>query len=151
MRNTMRAGLAAVAVLGGLAISTLTGAGPSGAAPHRGATASQARFPFRGLTGGKPGTPASPLAGARMIAPGISRASSPITADGSTVLSVVVARDGQARLDELAPGSGHVRRSFPLAGPARPEARQDCTVLWASPSARKIITQCGQAQHLITG
>jgi len=106
---------------------------------------------IRGLTGGTPGTPASPLAGARMIAPGISRSSSQITADGSAVLSVVVARDGQARLDELAPGSGRVRRSFPLAGPARPKARQDCAVLWTSPSAHQIITQCGQVQRLITG
>jgi hypothetical protein len=106
---------------------------------------------IRGLAGGKPGTPASPLAGARMIAPGIARAGGQITAAGSAILSVVVARDGRARLDELAPGSGRVRRSIPLAGPARPEARQDCAVLWASPSGRKIITQCGRAQRLITG
>jgi len=106
---------------------------------------------IRGLTGGQPGTPASPLTGARMIAPGTARAGGQITADGSAVLSMVVARDGRARLDELAPGSGRVRRSFPLAGPARPEARQDCAVLWASPSGRKIFTQCGQVQRLITG
>ena len=86
-----------------------------------------------------------------MIAPGTARAGGQITADGSAVLSMVVARDGRARLDELAPGSGRVRRSFPLAGPARPEARQDCAVLWASPSGRKIFTQCGQVQRLITG
>ncbi|HXJ25797.1 MAG TPA: hypothetical protein VNH17_08860 [Streptosporangiaceae bacterium] len=106
---------------------------------------------IRGLTGGTPGTPASPLAGSRMIAPGTTRAGGQITADGTTILSVVVTRDGRARLDKLAPGSGHVRQSFPLAGPARPEARQDCAVIYASPSGHKIFTQCGQTQHLITG
>jgi hypothetical protein len=106
---------------------------------------------IRGLTGGTPETSASPLAGSRMIAPGTARAGGQITADGSTVLSVVITRDGRARLDELAPGSGRVRRSFPLAGPGGLEARQDCAVLWASPSGRKIFTQCGQVQRLITG
>jgi hypothetical protein len=102
---------------------------------------------IRGLTG----TPRSPLAGSRTLAPGLARIGGQVTADGSAVLSVVVARDGRARLDELAPGSGRVRRSFPLAGPARPEARQDCAVLWASPTGRKIFTQCGQVQQMITG
>jgi hypothetical protein len=106
---------------------------------------------IRGLTGGQPGTPASPLAGARMIAPGTARAGGQVTADGSAVLSVVVAADGRARLDELAPGSGRVRRSFPLAGPARPEARQECAVLWASRSGHQIFAQCGRTQRLITG
>jgi hypothetical protein len=136
---------------------TGTAANPSWAGDGRlafgwwGPAEGRAGLRIRGLTGGQPGTAASPLAGARMIAAGTARNGGLVTADGSTVLSVVVARDGRARLDELAPGSGRVRRSFPLAGPARPEARKDCAVLWASPSGRKIFTQCGRAQHLITG
>jgi hypothetical protein len=106
---------------------------------------------IRTLTGGRPGSPRSPLAGARMIAPGLARAGGQVTADGSAILSVVVARDGRARLDRLSPGSGRVRESFPLAGPAAPEARQECAVLWASPSGRSTIAQCGWVQRMISG
>ena len=130
---------------------TGTAANPSWAGSHHLA------FGWSPSHGGHPGlrlrslTSSLPLASSPMIAPGQTRAGGQVTADGKAVLSVVIARDGHARLDKLEPGSGRVRQSFKLAGPARPEARQDCAILWARQTGRKIFTQCGQIQKLITG
>jgi len=98
-----------------------------------------------------PGRPRSLLAGSRLIAPGIANDQALLTADGSTVLTVAVSRDGSARLAKLVPGSGLLRRSFPLAGPAWQRLPLACGVLWASPSGRRIFAQCGSVQRVITG